>query len=145
MKRFNEVGPVIRLCLEYTPYTYTGYLKELVAAVDKLSSREEVEALIRGSDTLNMDSFSHKICLIRRHRKSYVVSFISPGVLNRIRIRLKDMEWSDLVKLQQDSSGAELTCMLSDHFFFEIALHQAFSKRIKFDAQVMFKTSQSNS
>jgi hypothetical protein len=87
---FDRLGPIPRLCLDYqhTPQQLIRYRWDLSRAIAG-ATPDKINDLFMDASCLNMDSTSHKICLISREKQDevdsdVVVALITPSIQSRL-------------------------------------------------------------
>ena len=87
---FDRLGPIPRLCLDYqhTPQQLIRYRWDLSRAIAG-ATPDKINDLFGDASGFDMDSTSHKICLISHEKQDevdsdVVVAFITPSIQSRL-------------------------------------------------------------
>jgi len=153
---FDELGPIPRLCLDYSVEALSSYRRSLSKALSKLTI-EKLEDLVgattclemdpNGAKNLAMDTIFHKICLIRRLNPADLddeveVLPITAIVGSRIAFQLRNTERSEQIRLYKQLTALPEAKRLSGNVF-EAYCQQRFSERIsiKFVSMVRLEDS----
>jgi hypothetical protein len=132
---FHELGPVPRLCIDFDAARLRTYRKDLNKELGKLSI-DSLEELVDEGESLEMDSVSHKVCLIRRFYSTPLefsddvkISPITPYVGSRIAFQLKNAERHELIRLYKKFIRLPSTRKMSGDIF-EAYCQQLFCEHI---------------
>jgi len=143
---FDELGPIPRLCLDYSVEALSSYRRSLSKALSKLTV-EKLEDLVgaatclemdpNGAKNLAMDTIFHKICLIRRLNPADLddeveVLPITAIVGSRIAFQLRNTERSEQIRLYKQLTALPEAKRLSGNVF-EAYCQQRFSERISIE------------
>src|SRR5882762_2107634 len=132
---FHELGPVPRLCIDFEAARLRTYRKDLNKELGKLSI-DSLEELVDEGESLEMDSVSHKVCLICRFYLTPLefsddikISPITPYVGSRIAFQLKNAERHKLIRLYKKFIRLPLARKMSGDIF-EAYCQQLFCEHI---------------
>ncbi|KAF8222024.1 hypothetical protein L208DRAFT_1455233 [Tricholoma matsutake] len=149
LQRYNSLGPTARFCFQLTPNEVTCHFSDHDTAINS-TGPDLLKKLFSSSSRLSLDTFSHKICLIRRMRGSALgdgritTDLISVAVEQQVVQRLEEFSddqlldmWTNFLKF----GGARgMTGSI-----FEVFIHRRFRTRIYLDATPMVWSNRANS
>jgi hypothetical protein len=145
---FDELGPIPRLCIDYSTRDLLKYKTSLSMELSNLTVKklEDLVGAARSMEmgpsegrNLAMDSISHKICLIQRlNPTDLVLSFeaevlpVTAIVASRIAFQLRNAERSEQIRLYKHLTALPMAKKLSGNLF-EAYCQQRFSERISIE------------
>jgi hypothetical protein len=102
-KTFDLLGPVPRLCLEFSPYELEEY-KDALNKTLLCITVEKFEKLIKDTSALSMDAVSHKICLLSREERDDIhsqstVAPITLSIQSKLAARFRNLHRDEQIRL----------------------------------------------
>lgn len=132
---FDELGPIPRLCIEYTEVELEDYRVALSMALEDLTI-DEFQNLVRGARGMSMDAIFYKLLLVRRlNPTDLALSFevkvlpVTPSIGSRITFQLRNAERAEQVRLYKHLTSLPSAKKLSGNVF-EAYCQQRFSEGI---------------
>lgn len=100
---FDLLGPVPRLCIDYSPEELEEYKQAVNMALSDITVKT-IERLIKDTSALSMDRVSHKICLLSRGKRDdvhspAVVAPITPSMQSRLGTRFRNLHRDEQIRL----------------------------------------------
>ncbi|KAM6503273.1 hypothetical protein JOM56_000216 [Amanita muscaria] len=102
---FDQLGPVARLCINWTSDQIAEYRNELYQAISKITT-DDIKKLINEASRLTMDAVSHKIFLLSRQQRDdvhsrAVVAPITDSIKSRLSKQSRKLQRAEQVRLCQ--------------------------------------------
>jgi hypothetical protein len=120
---FDELGPVPRLCIDFSEQELSEYKAALNVALTNLTIND-LEKLVWGYMGLSMDATSQMLCLVRRLdpidlEASFAVKVlpITPSIGSRICSQLRNAEHDKQLCLYKRFAADPSTVELADDLF----------------------------
>lgn len=149
LQRYNSLGPTARFCFELTPDEVARHISDRDMAINS-TGPDLLKKLFSSSSRLSLDTFSHKICLIRRMRGSALgdgritTDLISVAVEQQVVQRLEEFSDDQLLDMWTNfSKFGDARGMTG--LIFEVFIHRRFRTRIYLDATPMVWSNRANS
>jgi hypothetical protein len=147
--RYDHLGPTARFCLELTPEEVTAHLSDRDTSINN-TGPDLFRRLFSNATKMSLDAFSHKICLIRRARKSVrdpgrlITSLICPPVEQQVVQILEQFGENQLLELWTTfSKFGDARGMTGS--IFEAYVHRRFRTHIGLQATPMVRSTRANS
>jgi len=149
LQRYDSLGPTARFCFELTPDEVACHISDRDSAIDS-TSPDLLKKLFSSSSRLSLDTFSNKICLIRRMRGSALgdgrvtTDLISVAVEQQVVQKLEEFSDDQLLDMWTNfSKFGDARGMTGS--IFEVFIHRRFRTRIDLDAAPMVRSNRANS
>jgi hypothetical protein len=149
LQRYDRLGPTARFCLEMTPDQVATYITDRDKSIANTSLDRFREHFSNGVE-MSYDTFSHKICLIRRTRGSrlgygdFTTELISAAVEQKVVQRLEEFSQDQLLDLWTNFWRVDNTRGMTGSIF-KAFVHRHFRKHIHLDAMPMVRSNRANS
>ena len=141
---YDQFGPTPRICLEVSssPEDWEPYKDEVRHALMEVTL-QKLQELTKKSEDLNMDSVSHKLCLIRREDRdivssAFLVMPITDHIRSRLAIRVRDYDMDQLIETFKLFFSVASSRGMSGNIFENIC-HQRFQKQILLKYMLMVR------
>ncbi|KIL53933.1 hypothetical protein M378DRAFT_972397, partial [Amanita muscaria Koide BX008] len=148
LQRYDSLGPTARFCFNLTSDEIALHTSDRDSAIDS-ASPDLLKKLFSSSSRLSLDAFSHKICLIRRMRRSALgygritTDLISVAVEQQVVQRLEEFSDDQLLDMWNNfSKFGDARGMTGP--IFEVFVHRRFRTRIYLDATPMVRSNRAN-
>ena len=145
LERYDRLGPTARFCFEMTSDQLANHISDREKSIAKTSP----DHFSNGAE-MSYNTFSHKICLIRRLRASplgygrFTVELISGEVQQQVVERLAAFNDDQLLDMwTRFSKFGDARGMTGP--IFEAFVHRRFRRRIDVDATPMVRSNRANS
>ena len=146
---YDKFGPTPRICI-VKPQEDPGmekYNEDIRCALENLTL-QSLRELSRTTQTLKMDKFSHKLCLISREelhdvRSWFIVTPITNHMQSRLAIRMRTQDIQRQLEMYEDFGYYPISRGLSG-ILFENLGHLHFQKRIIIEYALMARLSRDN-
>jgi hypothetical protein len=149
LQRYDRLGPTARFCLEMTSNQVANHIADREKSITKTSPDLLKDHFSSGAAT-SYNTFSHKICLIRRFRGSalgygrFTIELISGEVQQQVGERLRAFNDDQLLDMWTwFSKFGDARGMTGS--IFEAFVHRHFRRRIDVDATPMVRSNRANS
>jgi hypothetical protein len=149
LQRYDSLGPTARFCFKLTSDEVAVHISNRDSDIGG-TTPDLLKKLFSNGAQLSLDTFSHKICLIRRMRRSTLgdgrltTDLISVTVKQQVQKRLQEYSEDQLLDLWTNFSnfanGRGMTGSI-----FEAFVHRCFRTHINLDAVPMVLSNRANS
>ncbi|KAF8343320.1 hypothetical protein F5887DRAFT_886901, partial [Amanita rubescens] len=149
LQKYDSLGPTAGFCFELTPDEITHHISDRDSAIDSISP-DLFKNPFSSSSRSSFETFSHKICLIRRMRGSELgdwrvtIDLISDAVEQQVVQRLEKFSDGQLLDMRTNfSMFGNVQGMIGS--IFKVLVHRGFRWSIDLDATPMVRSNRTNS
>jgi hypothetical protein len=149
LKTYGSLGPIARLCFELTSDEIARYTQDRHRAIEN-TSPDRLKQLFSDNSGSSPDTLSHKICVVRRVRRSklgfgdVMTDFILVDVQQQFVQKLERFSDDQLLEMWANfSKFGDARGMTGP--IFEVFVHRRFRKRICLEATPMVRSNRANS
>ena len=149
LERYDRLGPTARFCLEMTSDQVANHIADRDKSISRTSPDLFKDHFLNSAE-MSYNTFSHKICLIRRLRGSrlgfgrFTIELISGEVQQQVVERLATFNDDQLLDMWTlFSKFGDARGMTGS--IFEALVHRRFRRRIDVDATPMVRSNRANS
>ncbi|KAF8513599.1 hypothetical protein BU17DRAFT_53205 [Hysterangium stoloniferum] len=146
-ERYHNAGPSARVCLTFDSQAIKDFYTSRDQQIKNTATAESLGKFIDESDSLLMDQFSHKICVMRRFdhniMNSYTVNPVTDFVRRQLLLQIGKIEPNDILKMLRHLTRVPNGGMAG--LLFEAHFQRTFAKGINIDAKPMFRGHSKNS